>query len=367
MNPLRELIRAVERADVGTVSAIVRADPSLVKQPVAALTKYGHGTLLHLAMPGDGRDLLPAHVEIAAILLQHGAPVDAIGHGPNHGDCPALTLAAWGGHVPLVKLLLAHGAEPNGGPSKQPLRTAARHGHKDAVEALIHAGADYDFLDLLVAGMTDRVIAHLDRHPDQINTPLRNGSPPLHGALDREMQNGSGLASLLLERGADSLLRDARGRLALHIAIQLDNKEAIDVLRSRSGDLDVFAAAGLSDVDTVRRLVFADLSCANAAQADGVTPLFFAAHSGSVECARILLEAGARPSPGSDRFWACLTPLHLAIQRGHVDVVRLLLNHGADANACGADRDRFQPSPLDVAAWWGGPGVVQLLRDHGAR
>jgi ankyrin repeat protein len=248
----------------------------------------------------------------------------------------------------------------------QPLRTAARHGHKDAVEALIRAGAEFDFLDLLVAGLTKRVITYLDSHPDAINLRLRNGSPPIHAALDREMQDGATLASILLERGANPSLRDARGRTALHVAIETDNKDAIKILRAPNGELDIFAAAGLAEYKAVLTLIRANPACADEKQADGVTPLFYAAHSGSSDIARALLEAGANPSPRSDRFWACISPLHLAIQRSKLDVARILLDWGADVNAFGSDKDRFQPAPLHVAARWGGIDVVRLLLDHGA-
>src|ERR1044071_9633816 len=102
MTRLSELVHAVRDADVAAASRMLEADPSLVNERIAANVADSHGTtqtLLHLAMPGDGRELSPKHVEIVLLLLDHGAEVDALGDGPNHGVCTALSLAAWGGHT----------------------------------------------------------------------------------------------------------------------------------------------------------------------------------------------------------------------------------------------------------------------------
>ena len=371
MRELTELIRAVRDVDVAAVSRVLDADPSLVNCPIAAHVAEGHGkmqTLLHLAMPGDGRELTPGHVEVARLLLDHGAEVDALGHGSNQGLSTSLSVAAWGGQRPLVELLLEHGAAPDGAttlaPHDRPVHIAASHGHSGAVDALIQAGAAYDLGDLLMAGLSERVIAYLDEHPDALSGPLTDGLLPLHAALTR--REGAPLVSMLLERGADPWMRDSLGRTALHVAIESDRADAVEDLRGSTDALDIFAAAGLGDSATVSKLLKDSPHLALEAQADGVAPLFYAAHSGCTDSARALLDAGADPSPRSDRYWACLTPLHLAVQSRNTGVVRLLLDRGADVDASGPSQASYKPTPLQVAARWGGIEVVRLLLDHGA-
>lgn len=43
-----------------------------------------------------------------------------------------------------------------------------------------------------------------------------------------------------------------------------------------------------------------------------------------------------------------------------------MLAHGADVNAHGDCDVRWQPTPLHVAARWGGSEQIELLLDHGA-
>jgi ankyrin repeat protein len=55
-------------------------------------------------------------------------------------------LASYHGHLPLVRLLLSHGANPNilNDRQQSPLAGAIFKGEKEVVEALADAGADWD-------------------------------------------------------------------------------------------------------------------------------------------------------------------------------------------------------------------------------
>jgi ankyrin repeat protein len=363
------LVNAVRRAEADAVERILSAAPHLLSATVAADASEGDAegtTLLHWAMPGDGRELHEQHLETARVLLGHGADPNAVGNGPNHGRCAPLSLAAWGNHVPLIELLLEYGADPEGrGGSSHadaPIVTAAEHGHAAAVAALVEAGASHTLYELLLAGMEATVCRHLDRHPEAVNGLLDNETPPLHTAL--LTQAGTKLVPLLLERGADPLGRDAAGRTALHKALDQEHPEPIAVLRSY-GELDIFAAAGLGQEAEVARLLAGKPELARECQIDGTTPLFYAVLAGNVAIAARLLEAGADPSPRSTRYWACISPLHLALMRQEVSLVELLLAKGADPDAYGSTRG-YSPTPLHVAARWNGAeGIISLL-DAGA-
>ncbi|XP_072178814.1 leucine-rich repeat serine/threonine-protein kinase 1-like [Diadema setosum] len=50
----------------------------------------------------------------------------------------------------------------------------------------------------------------------------------------------------------------------------------------------------------------------------------------SVECVRILLEAGADPNVGAKEIYSKYTPLHVAAKDGKLQMVRLLVEYGAD-------------------------------------
>ena len=110
-----DLVSAIDRRDIAAVAAILKSAPSLVLTPVAAEGDQQQ-SLLHRAIPSDGVRLTPEHIAVVRTLLDHGATVDAVGWGSNNGLCTPLTMAAWGGHTPIVDILLAAGAHPNGAP-----------------------------------------------------------------------------------------------------------------------------------------------------------------------------------------------------------------------------------------------------------
>ena len=100
----------------------------------------------------------------------------------------------------------------------------------------------------------------------------------------------------------------------------------------------------------------------NVVDEDDDTALKLTAQSGHVECAALLLEAGANID-ATDNFGA--TALHWAAASGHVEVVRLLLE--ADAKI-----DAVASSELQTALHWaadsdsGSLEVVRLLLEAGA-
>jgi cytohesin len=365
---LSVLVKAIGELDAATVSAILFRRPELASAEVAADHSHTQ-TLLHRAIPGDGDRLTDAHLAIVRSLLDAGAEVSALGEGANNGRCMPITMAAWGGHAPMIRLLVSRGADPNGAPAQavrrhRPIDTAARHGHAAAVEALIEAGAAYSLEHLLMVGARGRLEQILAADPGAAARPLEDGSPPLHLALTSSQ--GSTLLELLLEHGADVAARDRVGRTTLHVAIENQNPEAAQWLIERGAPVDLSAAAGMGDTERVASLLAEDPSQARAAQADGMTPLFYAAWAGDTCSTRRLLAAGAAVSPRAKRLWACLTPLHAALQRGHPEVAALLLEHGADLNACGEERELYWPTPLHVAARWGTEADVLRLLEHGA-
>jgi ankyrin repeat protein len=98
---------------------------------------------------------------------------------------------------------------------------------------------------------------------------------------------------------------------------------------------------------------------ANAAQADGMTALHWAAYHADAATAQSLLAAGAN-SKAANRYG--LTPLSLACTNGDVALVDLLLAAGADANAPLPGGE----TPLMTAARTGKPGPVKSLLAAGA-
>ncbi|XP_065337231.1 osteoclast-stimulating factor 1-like [Cloeon dipterum] len=76
----------------------------------------------------------------------------------------------------------------------------------------------------------------------------------------------------------------------------------------------------------------------------GNTALFWACHSGQIECVQELLNLSGQALDAQNRLGD--TPLHASASRGHLEVVNLLLESGADASVRNSD----ELLPQDLAA-----------------
>lgn len=142
----------------------------------------------------------------------------------------------------------------------------------------------------------------------------------------------AGELASLLARGASPDLRDARGQVALYVALRDGSPKCARVL----------AAAPKLTVDAVN--------------AFDETPLMMAALRGDEEVVRTLLARGAAAHrPG----WS---PLHYAAAGGHPALVRLFLSLGAPVDARAADGT----TPLMMAAAHGGSETAEVLLEAGA-
>jgi len=136
-----------------------------------------------------------------------------------------------------------------------------------------------------------------------------------------------------------------------------------------------------------RSLLGEDANLLNATDADGRTPLHWAASSGSVEIVRLLVDRKAKVDAQDGSGWTALhiassagqlpvvieligagadvnaknekgiSSLHYAASKGHVDITRSLIERGAEINA----KDRANQHPLHRAATTGSVGVIKLL------
>jgi uncharacterized protein len=125
--------------EAAAVGDILRIEDILTADPGAAHAITGDGwTALHLGA-GFGTP------EAADLLLQHGAQVDAISRNAQRNQ-PLHAAVALSRNEETIRLLLAHGADPNavqvGGFT--PLFSAATANRRDLAELLIENGARAD-------------------------------------------------------------------------------------------------------------------------------------------------------------------------------------------------------------------------------
>jgi ankyrin repeat protein len=245
-------VEAVITGDIAALRSLLDADPALVRARSTRITPQDpprHGaTLLHyLAANGvEGyRQVSPPNaVEVARLLLERGAEVDALADMYG-GQCTTMSMlvsstppAQAGVQVPLVETLIDSGASVEargGGGWTSPLLTALVFGFRDPAEALVRRGARVDTLTAAAGlGRLDRARALL---------PSADATDR-HRALALAAQLGHAeVVGLLLDAGEDPNRYNPKGGHAhstpLHQAALANHEAVVRLLVERGARLDM--------------------------------------------------------------------------------------------------------------------------------
>ena len=315
----------------GSAGVRGQSDPAPAAAPLIAAARAADPAVVRRLLAGpvdvderqpDGATALHWAVhreslEMAGLLLDAGADGDAA----NDLGVTPLLMACARGHGGLVERLLAAGADPNGvlPGGETALMAAARAGSPEAVNALLAAGARVNAAES-TRGQSALMWAVANRHP----------------AITR----------VLIEHGADIAARSRTRRRVYNMggsrsAGSASRGIALEEV-TEGGSTALFFAARSGDLESARLLIAAGADVHDTA-ADGNTVLNVAAHSGHGSLAAFLLAAGADPNAAPLGY----TALHAAVLRGTLrdrgvatddpgaglPLVRALLEHGADPNA----------------------------------
>src|SRR3954468_6974972 len=143
-------------------------------------------------------------------------------------------------------------------------------------------------------------------------------------------------------------------------ALYRGSRAAADKLLAEGAEPNVFDAAALGDVDTLRTFLAGNAELVHAWSADGFTVLHFAAFLGGPDAVRACLDAGADVTAVA-RNEMRVQPLHSAAANGNVESCRLLLEAGADPSA----RQQGDFTPIDEAVQEHNDELIALLRSYG--
>jgi ankyrin repeat protein len=210
--------------------------------------------------------------------------------------------------------------------SRPPVTLSAEDLDRTTVQIVVETSEADMVYDAVASGNIASVL-------DKINSADTFGTTSLHRAAlfaDKEM------VELLLNHGADAMLKDHHGQTALHVAA--GNRNSIEVLN--------FLLAHGADI--------------NAKDHHGQTALHAAAeHGKSIEVLNFLLAHGVDINALD---YGLNTPLHLAAVMGNEQIVKWLIVHGASVDV----KDATGRTPIFCAATWGRKAAVELLFDLGA-
>jgi ankyrin repeat protein len=262
--------------------------------------------------------------------------------------------ACWLGNTKKVKTLIAEGANVNVVTYRNatPLLVAAKGGYIEIVKLLIEFGGD-------------------------VNAKDEDGNTALHLISKEDFEIGK----LLIEKGIDVNAEDEEGATPLYYIEGEDddtNDESedevtplINLLKEKGAvkklplDAQLIKASKDGNIELVKDLIKQGASV-NARNSYG-TPLLLIVASKEGErfskILKILLDNGADinnqdfdiPDYGE-------TALHAACEIGDIDRIKMLIERGANINI----RNEFGDTPLHCAVLWGDIEVVKLLINNGA-
>ncbi|KAL2749866.1 transient receptor potential channel pyrexia-like [Vespula maculifrons] len=265
-------------------------------------------------------------------------------------------LAAWKGHLDLLKRFLERGANIKSLDKigRSALFYAAHAGHLEVTQWLLknksstetRIGIDSCRRHGLKIQETSKVDCRVGQ---DLPVPECCGRTPLHQAAKN---NHSDVVKTLVEAGANVNAQDERGITALLLAgcnvnsndviemskfveiidVLVSAKASTNVIHSGTGLTALHLATALGSPRAVRRLLEGDawplFQCADTKS----TPLHIAADAGNLETLLVLLKK-IRRDHVDIRDKIGQTALHLACYQGHRECARVLIDHGGYLSA----------------------------------
>lgn len=287
-----------------------------------------------------------------------------------------LAVAAYEGHLGVVKALLENGADPSiADPSSwTPLDLASFWGHLEVVKLLLDNGADITSATDL--GMSPLHLASTSGHAQVVKLLLERGANPsiidnigetplLTAAISGQVE----VLQLLLDKGADIAFADIWGLSPLHVASAEGQVPAVKLLLERGanpsitdklGETPLVLATGSGQVEVVQLLlelrVYDDVSSLYTSYGN-IANAF--AYKGYTDILRLVQDRGEVDLHAVDSHNR--TSLHLAVRGGHVETIKYLENQGLKFTPLDAKGDGL----VTYAASSGSPDVLRMVLNRG--
>src|SRR5437868_7311770 len=241
-----EAADAVVEGDIATLEHLLDEDPSLIH---ARSTREHRCTLLHYVGANGFESIRqkspPNAVEVAELLLRRGAEVDAVTSG-SMGVGTTLGLVATSVHphrarvqIPLLEILLAHGASVDGEPGEwNPLLAALQNDRPEAARFLADRGGKLDFESAAGVGYLEVVKSFFNDDgtlkPNLTQRQLQTG---FRWACEYGWPE---IVDFLFDKGIDLVAGANTGQTALHLAAHRGQLGMMKLLMDHGAPLEVF-------------------------------------------------------------------------------------------------------------------------------
>jgi ankyrin repeat protein len=305
----------------------------------ALMKTRGDRTALSDALIAAGAEYT---IFVAAARGDRGFVRDAVARDPSLANCEdtchhrPISAAANRGDLEMVKLLLAHGADPNlpeeGAPRGHALWSAVYHRQREMARVLVQHGADPNAM----VESSGTPMEHARKDPELFQLLMAHGGDHKPGPFDG------------LHRALDA------GDLATAEAIIREHQDLVQRTDAYWGDGILAGPANARRRDVITLLLRYG---ARVPKVSKWAPFYYFKH---YDIAELLLEHGMDPNHMS---WHRLTLLHHMAASGELAKARLLLDHGADIGAIDLE---YQSTPLGVAVRFGQRELVTLMIERGA-
>lgn len=300
-------------------------------------------TVLHMAATHN-------QVEITKLLIEAGAPLRC----QDDEDLTPLHCCCSEGNIDIVKLLFEAGTRQDGWVTVSNMVTDRDNDQNTCLHLSVENG-HYDVVKLCLEKRAD------------VNTPAAGYMNPIHLA---SKAGDIKCVKLLVEHHAriDALNEDQA--TPLHIACAYNHLEVVEYLIERGANLEkkdkdnytpLLMASSYGHADIIKMLLRKRVDH-EAVEKSDKTSLYLCAEEDNLDALKALLTAGRvrRLINVGDRYDN--TPLHIAAQKGYNGVVKCLLEHKADIDA----KNEEEQTPLHLAAKAGRTNIVRELvkMDH---
>ena len=287
------------------------------------------------------------------------------------GSATALSNAAANGHLEIVELLLAHGANIKIG---NPVGAAAASGHEEIVKYLLDHGGSPDCMYAVIQGKNINIFRILLDHGANVNQRVDSSDrTPLQSTIEHKEEE---MAKLLISRGADVNAKNSSGETPLHVLVQMwpENnwpkdfrKRAINMLLDAGADIEAktqsgktplcLAAEAANSLDAVKALSERHANLANIKDVQ----VRFIAISPSMDKTELSEWVRANAGDIHVKNERGESLLHAAVKGANVNLAEILLTSGIDVNA----KTNTGETPLHWAMRKFDPAMVELLVSHG--